>query len=309
MDLFGRKEDDDEPNLICWCSDLLRTAGSQYISALRSVLSLCTGLCYSNTTQFTMEQLFRQSAAAQNKPVEHRLAQYTDDRRIRCVACGLMIGSSEQQWNMHIATPTHKSSEKKWDETQRTKAKRQLERSSSENGQAKRVKNGGKEEEKERESGDGTSAPDLDAEWAAFQKDIAESDAAAWGNESSRGGAGSRQPTNIAAGAGVIEQAPEIYGGQGSITDPTTEVEEKQERRRVDDREVLQDALLEEFEEQKELEERVQKLKDKWKEVRMNAPGRSSKEEEEKEEEEEEDDDDDDEDDEDDDLSLFIKKR
>ncbi|KAK9378702.1 uncharacterized protein V2V93DRAFT_375614 [Kockiozyma suomiensis] len=250
-----------------------------------------------------MQVLFRPTAVIR---VEDPLVKYTHEGRIHCTACDLLIGS-EQQWNAHKTTPTHKSRAQKHAEAQNRKAKRHL----TENGEdketdkeIKRVKsgNGGLPEDffdnsmaEEKEK-----TPDLDAEWAAFQKDIASAAAAAAHTNTNTN-------TNV-----IIEHAPELYN-QGAVS---PDLREQHEQERHTNQEVLQNDLYQQFEEQKEFEERVQKLKamrEQMKKQYTDSKGdiEDAKKLHTQEEggEEEDDDDDEDQSDDEDSFALFRKKR
>ncbi|KAK9343800.1 hypothetical protein V1522DRAFT_412236 [Lipomyces starkeyi] len=263
----------------------------------------------------SIRALFRQAEAT--KKVEHPFAKYVNDK-LKCTVCDLSI-SNERQWEAHIGTPTHRDAVQKYKVAQQRKAKRQLDTS------AQAEARGGHSKRLRREQSDSSSqlpsdffdAPrqqstdnpiepdrskaetesDLDAEWAAFQKDIAKVQAG----------------TVVEATAIITEQlTPNNHRGQGED----------------DEMEEIMDGLQDQFEEQKTLESRVLKLKEmreklRLKNIETSVPSENGKlirsnrgltntedgEEQEKETETEDEDDDDDDDDDDNEFDEYAAWR
>ncbi|KAK9320659.1 hypothetical protein V1517DRAFT_328653 [Lipomyces orientalis] len=195
----------------------------------------------------SIRALFRQ--AESTKKVEHPFAEYVNDR-LKCAVCDLFV-SNELQWEAHIGTPTHRDAVQKYKVAQQRKAKRALDTSA----QAEALGNGKRQRREAIESrpalppdffdasrepstdtgkeADGSKseiAADIDTEWAAFQDDIAKLQAA-----------------TVAESTAVINQSStntyDVKGGDDELD------------------EVMND-LRDQFEEQRNLESRVLKLKE-----------------------------------------------
>ncbi|KAK9362224.1 hypothetical protein V1504DRAFT_448905 [Lipomyces starkeyi] len=202
----------------------------------------------------SIRALFRQAEAT--KKVEHPFAKYVNDK-LKCTVCDLSI-SNERQWEAHIGTPTHRDTVQKYKVAQQRKAKRQLDTSAQAEAQGGHSKRLRREQSDSRSHLPSFDAPrqqstdnpieadrskaetesDLDAEWAAFQKDIAKVQAG----------------TVVEATAIITEQlTPNNHRGQGED----------------DEMEEIMDELQDQFEEQKTLESRVLKLKEMREKLRL----------------------------------------
>ncbi|KAJ8097362.1 hypothetical protein POJ06DRAFT_261173 [Lipomyces tetrasporus] len=195
----------------------------------------------------SIRALFRQ--AESSKKVEHPFAEYVNNR-LKCAVCDLFI-SNELQWEAHIGTPTHRDAVQKYKVAQQRKAKRALDTSAQAEapGNDKRQRREAIESRpalppgffdasrepsadrrKEADSSKTEVATDADAEWAAFQDDIAKVQAA-----------------TVAESAAVINRPStntyDVNGGDDELD------------------EVMND-LRDQFEEQRNLESRVLKLKE-----------------------------------------------
>ncbi|KAK9492018.1 hypothetical protein V1508DRAFT_420236 [Lipomyces doorenjongii] len=204
----------------------------------------------------SIRALFRQAEAT--KKVEHPFAKYVNDK-LQCTVCDLSI-SNERQWEAHIGTPTHRDAVQKYKVAQQRKAKRQLDTSTQAEAQGDHSKRLRREQSDSRsqlpsdffdaprqqstnnpieaDRSKAETASDLDAEWAAFQKDIAKVQAS----------------TVVEATAVVTEQLT-TNTHRGKAED--------------DEMDEIMDELQDQFEEQKTLESRVLKLKEMREKLRV----------------------------------------
>ncbi|KAK9375883.1 uncharacterized protein V1513DRAFT_424168 [Lipomyces chichibuensis] len=208
----------------------------------------------------SIRALFRQAEAT--KKVEHPFAKYVNDK-LKCSVCDLSI-SNERQWEAHIGTPTHRDAVQKYKVAQQRRAKRQLDASAQaeiQGDHSKRLRRE-KSDSSSQLPSDFFDAPrqqstdnpiadkskaetafDLDAEWAAFQKDIAK------------------------VQAGTVVEATAVITGQLSTDTHRGKGED-------DEMEGIMDELQDQFEEQKTLESRVLKLKEMREKLRLKENGK-----------------------------------
>ncbi|KAK9386185.1 hypothetical protein V1515DRAFT_605591 [Lipomyces mesembrius] len=203
----------------------------------------------------SIRALFRQAEAA--KKVEHPFAKYVNDK-LQCTVCDLSI-SNDRQWEAHIGTPTHRDAVQRYKVAQQRKAKRQLDTSTQadQGVHSKRLRREQSDSRSqlpsdffdaprqqptdnpiEADRSKAETASDLDAEWAAFQKDIAKVQAG----------------TVVEATAVITEQlTTNTYRG----------------KREDDEMDEIMEELQDQFEEQKTLESRVLKLKEMREKLRV----------------------------------------
>ncbi|KAK9365361.1 hypothetical protein V1509DRAFT_633477 [Lipomyces kononenkoae] len=204
----------------------------------------------------SIRALFQNAEAA--KKVEHPFAKYVSDR-LKCSVCDLFI-SNERQWDAHIGTPTHRDAVQRFKVAQQRKAKRQLDANVQTEPQASQGKRPRREEKDtigqlpanffdgpheqssntalEGDKSNVENASELDAEWAAFQKDI----------------------SKLQAGT-VAEATASINQQLQPIADSS-----KGEDDEIDE---FMNELHDQFEEQKTLESRVLKLKEMREKLRI----------------------------------------
>ncbi|KAK9467326.1 hypothetical protein V1512DRAFT_260945 [Lipomyces arxii] len=184
----------------------------------------------------SIRSLLRQQEAV--KKVEHPFAQYTGNR-LKCSICDLFI-SSDSQWEAHLGTKTHRNEVQKYKSAQQRKAKRALDKEEeSENIDVSSTETKRRRSNAETDIGLNASigSANIEDEWAAFQRDIATLD------------------------AGTVAQATAV------VRDANSTTTEEQQDTVADDLEEFQNDLQDQFDEQKELEARVSKLRELRKEL------------------------------------------
>ncbi|KAK9238403.1 hypothetical protein V1525DRAFT_400959 [Lipomyces kononenkoae] len=207
----------------------------------------------------SIRALFQRSEAA--KKVEHPFAKYVNDK-LKCSVCDLFI-SNQPQWDAHIGTPTHRDAVQRFKVAQQRKAKRQLDANTQTEAQGSQGKRLRREEKdtigqlprnffddgppgQSTNNALGTdqskveSASSLDAEWTAFQKDIAKLQ------------------------AGTVVEAVASINQQLQTNTESSKGE--------DDDDIMDEVMNElhdQFDEQKTLESRVLKLKEMREKLRV----------------------------------------
>ncbi|KAK9480611.1 hypothetical protein V1514DRAFT_324929 [Lipomyces japonicus] len=121
------------------------------------------------------------------KQILHPFASYGANNKLKCTVCDLNIPSAIQ-WDAHVGTSTHKKSVTKYKEAQQSKAKRALEKDYLDDGSlsdgtaSKRRKQATAINDNlpadffdppEQNESSQQRVTNIDAEWEAFQKDIA----------------------------------------------------------------------------------------------------------------------------------------